>query len=172
VVREKILDAAFQLYMSRPPYEITVEDIAREAGVSKSLIFYHFKNKDNLIEEVAVYGTKKLLTEWEINSVSDFVEISFSTIVNRKPLIEFSMYVAERIARKKRFERFKELLDEIMERHIFPVFVREGVIEPKKIALLISAMLDGLSLYHYFYNIEDIEDYRKVVMEMIRRLKE
>jgi|Deesub1362B_J571_1020462.scaffolds.fasta_scaffold00029_79 AcrR family transcriptional regulator len=173
MVKERILDSAFQLYMSKPPYEVTVEEIANKAGVSKSLIFYHFKNKDNLVEEVAIYGTRKFLIEGEIESISDLIDLGFSTLTGRKPLLEFSMYVAEVIAKRKRFERFRELFKEIMEQVINPLFVKEGIKEPEKTALLISAMLDGLSLYHYLFNIEDIVEYKKIVLEFIdcRRLE-
>ncbi len=166
-MKERILDAAFQLYMSKPPYEVTVEEIAKKAGVSKSLIFYHFKNKENLVGEVAIYGTRKFLMEGEIRSISDLVDMGFSTLTGRKPLLEFSMYVAEVIAKRKRFERFRELFEEIMERVIYPLFVKEGIREPKKTALLISAMLDGLSLYHYLFDIKNIEEYKKIVLEFI-----
>lgn len=167
IVKDKILEAALQLYLSKPPYEVTVEEIARYAGVSKSLIFYHFKSKENLVEEVAIYATRKLLLEEKIESIYDLIDLGFKTLAGRKPILEFSIYVAEVIAKRKNSKKFKEFFNEVMESAIYPLFIQEGIRDPEKTALLISAMLDGLSLYHYLFEIENIEDYKKVVLEIV-----
>jgi TetR/AcrR family transcriptional regulator, acrAB operon repressor len=64
--RDEILRAATDLFATRGFHETSMAEVARMAGVSKALIFWHFKNKDELF--VAVLG--KLLEPYVI----DFAE--------------------------------------------------------------------------------------------------
>ena len=52
-VREKIVEAAMQVFAERGFFNATTEQVARVAGVSKGLIFWYFRRKDELIKEVA-----------------------------------------------------------------------------------------------------------------------
>jgi len=64
--REEILKAASDLFKTRGFHETSMAEVARVAGVSKALIFWHFKSKEELL--VAVFG--KLLEPYVI----DFAE--------------------------------------------------------------------------------------------------
>lgn len=52
--RDRILDTAARLFGERGPDAVSTADIAREAGINKALIFYHFKSKQGLY--VAVFA--------------------------------------------------------------------------------------------------------------------
>jgi AcrR family transcriptional regulator len=64
--RDEILKAAIDLFATRGFHETSMAEVARAAGVSKALIFWHFKSKEELF--VAVLG--KLLEPYVI----DFAE--------------------------------------------------------------------------------------------------
>ena len=64
--RDEILKAAINLFANRGFHETSMAEVARAAGVSKALIFWHFKSKEELF--VAVLG--KLLEPYVI----DFAE--------------------------------------------------------------------------------------------------
>jgi AcrR family transcriptional regulator len=64
--RDEILRAATDLFATRGFHETSMAEVARAAGVSKALIFWHFKSKEELF--VAVLG--KLLEPYVI----DFAE--------------------------------------------------------------------------------------------------
>ncbi|MCL5271288.1 MAG: TetR/AcrR family transcriptional regulator [bacterium] len=50
--RERIMQAAIELF-SRQGYDATpVREIVREAGVTKPVLYYYFKNKDDLFQQV------------------------------------------------------------------------------------------------------------------------
>jgi len=51
-VREQILEAAEQVLAERAPSEVSVRDIADQAGVQHSLVHRHFATKDALVAEV------------------------------------------------------------------------------------------------------------------------
>lgn len=52
--RDEILRAAIDLFATRGFHETSMSEVARAAGVSKALIFWHFKSKEELF--VAVLG--------------------------------------------------------------------------------------------------------------------
>ena len=64
--RDEILKAAMQLFASRGFHETSMSEVAREAHVSKALIFWHFKTKEELFLAVL----NKLLEPYYI----DFAE--------------------------------------------------------------------------------------------------
>ncbi len=57
----RIIEAALRLYMKKPPHEVSIGEIAREAKVSKGLVFYHFESKQKLLEEAVFMLSKKCL---------------------------------------------------------------------------------------------------------------
>ena len=62
--RERVLDAAVTL-INRYGYDkTTVDDIAREAGVSKGAVYLHFRSKDALFEDLFVRELKRYAEEW------------------------------------------------------------------------------------------------------------
>src|SRR5262245_13133337 len=50
--RDEILKAAIQLFANRGFHETSMSEVAREAHVSKALIFWHFKTKEELFVAV------------------------------------------------------------------------------------------------------------------------
>ena len=58
--RQRILDAAGQCFAAHGFAKTTVEEIARAAGVSKALVYHHFRGKEDILEAVV----ERTLTEW------------------------------------------------------------------------------------------------------------
>jgi AcrR family transcriptional regulator len=56
--RDEILKAAIRLFATRGFHETSMSEVAREAKVSKALIFWHFKTKEELFLAVLI---KKLI---------------------------------------------------------------------------------------------------------------
>jgi AcrR family transcriptional regulator len=51
-IRQRILDAAGQRFAAEGYAKARVEEIARHAGVSKGLVYVHFRNKEELLQRV------------------------------------------------------------------------------------------------------------------------
>ena len=49
--RRHIIDAARRRLTRESPGDVSLSDIATEAGVSKALIHYHFRDRDALIAD-------------------------------------------------------------------------------------------------------------------------
>jgi AcrR family transcriptional regulator len=57
---QEIMQAAERLFTSRRFHEITMDDVAREAGVGKGTIYRYFKDKDDLFFRTAMSGFDEL----------------------------------------------------------------------------------------------------------------
>jgi len=53
--REKIIESATELFMRYGIRSVTMDDVAKEASMSKKTLYQHFQNKDSLVTE----GVKK-----------------------------------------------------------------------------------------------------------------
>ncbi|ARM75312.1 TetR/AcrR family transcriptional regulator [Acidianus manzaensis] len=51
--KEKIINAALQVFAEEDFFKASIDEICKRAGVSKGIVFWHFKSKDNLILEIA-----------------------------------------------------------------------------------------------------------------------
>ncbi|WP_394761442.1 TetR/AcrR family transcriptional regulator [Phenylobacterium sp.] len=62
-LRARALDAAMALVVARGPDGINLRDIAAELNTGAASLYYHFKNKDALLAEVAAQGFRRLEAE-------------------------------------------------------------------------------------------------------------
>jgi AcrR family transcriptional regulator len=54
VAKDRIIKAAFKIFTKKGYHETTMEDIAKEVGVSKGAIYQYFKNKKELLNEIVL----------------------------------------------------------------------------------------------------------------------
>ncbi len=168
-VKARILETALELYISKPPQMVTVDEVAEAVGVSKGLIFYHFKSKDNLEKEVAYYTFNKLFTESikKIQSVDDLIDVSVDNFINLPHVMRFFAYISGKLLHYGDFEVFRGLHEEVDEM-VVQLFQKENIKEPAVTATAIMAMFDGLALYSMFYDIGDIENYRRLAKDFVK----
>ncbi len=60
-IREKIIDTAWRLFHENGFSGTTINDIIREAGISKGTFYYYFRSKDDMLDTLSVL----LDTEYE-----------------------------------------------------------------------------------------------------------
>lgn len=65
LTRQKIYETADRLFSSRSFNEISVNDIIREAGVSKGAFYFHFPSKDTLFTSLISDYVARLDTDYE-----------------------------------------------------------------------------------------------------------
>jgi AcrR family transcriptional regulator len=75
--RQRILDAAAQCFAANGFSRTTVEQIAAGAGVSKALVYHHFRAKEAMFEELL----ERTLTEWaRVGSIDEHLGPDTSVI--------------------------------------------------------------------------------------------
>lgn len=63
--KAKILGAAEELFMQYGIRSVTMDDVARDASMSKKTLYQYFDNKDTLVSEVALNHFKEEAKEFE-----------------------------------------------------------------------------------------------------------
>lgn len=63
--KQIIIDAAEKLFASKPFHEVSMRDIAKEAGISASAIYRHFPDQKSLFLESFSRGTIQLKNEFD-----------------------------------------------------------------------------------------------------------
>lgn len=72
--KSKILTSAENLFARKGYDAVSVLEIANDAGISKSLIFHHFKNKQNIL--ISLVESKLKIIEAKINEIIESDEIT------------------------------------------------------------------------------------------------
>jgi TetR/AcrR family transcriptional regulator, acrAB operon repressor len=86
--REQILNAALEVFSRKGYSRTTINDIAKEAGITKGAVYWHFKNKPDLLAG--------MINHHETKFCEDFQELKLNTIKEfRDLLIKHTKLVAE-----------------------------------------------------------------------------
>lgn len=91
--KEKILDSALQIFVSKGYSEARMDDIVELSGMSKGAIYYHYKSKKELF--------LALIEHWESHAFPDFYEKDIKGIPASKILKDFADVVADVFEQKK-----------------------------------------------------------------------
>lgn len=158
-VRSLIIEAAENLLTKKPFSDISLSELAAEAGISKGTLYYHFKNKNALLFAI----TDKYLDEqweelctWTENADKDtslhrlvkyILERDVSGVKLRIPLFYDAMIGNEEIRAHliKRYRCFAGLIAEKISR-------RTDKISGDYFAWLLLLISDGLSIHQTIGN--------------------
>lgn len=139
--RNKILDAAFTLFSAKGIKDISMREIAEACGITKPVIYYYFKDKDDLCYEMVKGMTifqDCRLEEYskESNSFGEFLERVFEAYFDskkNKQIVSFMMhlhsYVPSHAELLGRLKNLKDTQKDIMKAQIAKE-IKEGKIDP------------------------------------------
>ena len=63
VIQEEILQAALRLYRKSGPTKVTLDNVAKATGRSRSSLYYYFKNRDEIFQAVINQIAEDVATE-------------------------------------------------------------------------------------------------------------
>ncbi|WP_167715634.1 TetR/AcrR family transcriptional regulator [Thermococcus sp. ES12] len=175
--REKIIQAAFELFKEKSYHEVSMDEIARKAGVSKGGLFHHFSSKYELAKAVLF----TLLDEWleslttrleglsSQEKLETLVDAAFEMITDSPKLSRFFLELYEESLRLDRGAEWNEFY----RRYLNPVatiLMESGVDQPMRKAVLLGAVVDGLALHHLLSGggLFSVEDMKEEVVRMLR----
>ncbi len=98
-MREKIIDKAAELFLTLGFKSVTMDDIAREMGISKKTIYVHFANKTKLVEAVTFN-----LFETICDGIDDICEASNNPI---EELYDVKMFVMRNLKNERSSPQFQ-----------------------------------------------------------------
>ncbi len=164
--KKKILEVAFELMNKYADGNITMENIAKHANVSKATLFKYFSNKENLIHEVFKYYLESMVTM--ANEIMDknkpFDEtlialsqnkISFLNKINHSFYLKMMEYLTQKdedgstlLMQKYTQENYNVMLD------LFHRGRKEGKVDLKYsdefLLLYFQAIVEGISHSHIY----------------------
>ncbi|MDF7809274.1 TetR family transcriptional regulator [Pontiellaceae bacterium B12219] len=73
--REQILEAALKIFSAKGYSKATFVDVAREIGLSKGAVYWHFKTKPDLLAAVIAYGDAKYCASANTTQVDTVAEL-------------------------------------------------------------------------------------------------
>lgn len=91
--KEEIIKKALKLFLQKGYEKASLNDIAREVGISKPGVYYYFASKDALFREVLSYFMHEM-KKWSIahfqscKSLRDFLQAIFTSLKSPKEVIE------------------------------------------------------------------------------------
>lgn len=146
--KEKILADAEQLFVRFGVRSVTMDDVAREASMSKKTLYQYFDNKDKLVSEVALNHLKKESDEFhEIeNLAKDSIhELFLVTVCLRKHvfkmnpslLYDMQKYHADAWAHYLQFKNtfVRGYIERNIEKGIEEGYFRAGI-DPKVLSII------------------------------------
>jgi AcrR family transcriptional regulator len=83
-LRERIIAAALRLFADRGFDQVTVEEIAAEAGISLSTLFRHVRGKDELLVDVVRTGRAMIVANFEQRPAAEPVRDSLASSILRR----------------------------------------------------------------------------------------
>ena len=106
--RRRILDATIELHRERFFDQVSLEDIAKRAGVTVQTVIRRFGNKERLIEAAAEEGNKKVVQQRDQAPVGD-VEGAIKNLIEHYE--EWGDSVLRLLAQEERVPAFRSVTD-------------------------------------------------------------
>ncbi|HLS24100.1 MAG TPA: TetR/AcrR family transcriptional regulator [Pseudogracilibacillus sp.] len=179
--RQLILSATLSLFGKNQIADVSMRDIAKEAGVSPALIYRHFNNRDELFVESFIVKSKEMIDSFEKKlTKSDVLTIEeigsqFIHFLIDNPLFfkMMSYFMLDYTLREEHLERFNETIRELLE--LFDKgFYENGLTEDVRLySHAFFSALNGIMITFHHYpgrSEKEIQQHIKRLTELISNL--
>jgi AcrR family transcriptional regulator len=172
--RQKILDAAFELFAKHGYNNTSIAQVAKKASVAKGLIYNYFDKKEDLMYHIVVDGMKEaegvvhkiLKAEAGKPRLRLMLDIAFDSM-SKQPeyqklmaqiALQLDQFPALKDIVKAKYQGMMPLLAQALQDANFP--------EPEKEARFLGAVLDGIGLqYLVMQEAMDLETHKNDLIE-------
>lgn len=156
--KQQILDAALEIFAKNGYYKASISQIAKEASISKGLLYNYFQNKEELLTEVMSGGIKYLLRGYAQKSnesakdqLKQMIEQSFDMMDEDHK--HWQLYFSTMMQTEVQALVMEEMMVTLMPvfENIAAIFGELGFENEFQEAQLFAAMLDGFGM-NYLIN--------------------
>ncbi len=170
--KEKIRVAAMELFMKQGYYATSIMDIAKQAGISKGLLYNYYKGKEELlsemvearIREVVKVMTEAVVLEAPNEQLKYIVNGAIDNIHKNPEVHRFYLHLQTQPEADEELIKHSHLFIQENARQFelqCKIFERMGEQEPRKRSLYFSSVLQGIilmiSTYPQKFPIEEIK---------------
>jgi AcrR family transcriptional regulator len=173
---EMIADAALSLFIHEGYLNVTIDQIAKKAGVSKGLMYNYFSGKEELLgfiikrimTEVSQLGEIILNEKDPIKKMKVMLRTTFKLLSEKGDFWKTIMPVITQKAISEKMEAGLKAILVSVTNDLKQMFKACGVKNPEIEAYQLGALLDGIA-WHYFFLFEDNYPLKKMEKELIRK---
>lgn len=172
--RKRILDAAVVQFSTHGYESTSVSQVAKEAGISKGLVYSYFNSKEHILESLLMDVFNMMLDKFEplkrgsINKEEfrSFINLSFD-IVKEDPAywkLYFTLFTQPFVLDLM----MKKLMPKMMQyaQAFIDYYESQGYEEPEVQMRYVSAVIDGIQLHYLVDPVNfPMEKVRKLVLE-------
>ncbi|MGN7395922.1 TetR/AcrR family transcriptional regulator [Peribacillus frigoritolerans] len=171
--KEKIRAAAMELFIKQGYYATSISDIAKQAGISKGLLYNYYKGKEELLSEMVEARIKEVVEVMEeaftLNTPREQLEHIINGAIDnihQKPEVhQFYLHLQTQPESDEELIKYSHLINEENARQFefqCKIFESMGETEPRKRSLYFSSVLQGIMLmistYQQAFPIEEIKN--------------
>lgn len=152
-----IKEVALELFARKGYHSTSISQIAKEAGISKGLIYNYFESKEALLHEIILEAVEEgeeimnqvfTMTEDGYEIIRLIVESSFEWISSRLHYWKLLTSLAFQTDVHASLEPVMQKKQEMAIEQMAEVFRRMGAGQPTEEALFFGALLDGVMLHY------------------------
>ncbi len=181
--RKQIIDTAIKIIARDGYHQATLASVAKEAGFSKGVIFYYFKNKDELttqineilLEELKDY-TRRCVKEGasQTDNLKAYVEAYLDFIRENRDKFTILVELGINLNQKKQDQLFSSVVYVECRKSLATIMDRDRKLDNLEqksadaLVVVAQAMLDGVGI-QYLSDPEavDLDACRQVILSMI-----
>ncbi|MDC1106429.1 TetR/AcrR family transcriptional regulator [Prolixibacteraceae bacterium] len=155
--KQQIMGAAMRLFSEKNPAEVSIATIAKEAGVSKGLMYSYFKSKDEL--ELSIMNSTIdeimeifLVSNKVIEGPDDFtnrINRLFDHVINN--VATWKIYTQLILQSKMKEFLMSPKIQDVMgwyQEQLFNYLQKQGFEDPAKEIIIVGALIDGISIQY------------------------
>ncbi|MDX8366060.1 TetR/AcrR family transcriptional regulator [Cytobacillus sp. IB215665] len=174
---EKILQTAMELFISKGFHSTSIDEIAKQADISKGLLYHYYKGKENLIDAMVEIRIEELIKVMEtavsqetpVEQLLFIIEGSLEN-VHKQPLIfRFYINLLTQAKQDKVLSKYTMNLQKEYEKQFevqTEIFEKLGVSNAKMKSLHFSSTLQGIMLMYSTYpNLYPLEKIKNEVIQ-------
>ncbi len=180
--RKQLLDAGLSLLMNRPADQISMDDIAAEAGVTKPMVYYYFGSKLGFYDQLVEYtidSLQKMLQDCLEADISfrellqRIIRARIDQLITRPELSNAVriMVTGKTIGRAESRSRIIAIFNNLLP--VFSKAVKLGEIredaELHLVMALVNSLLDGAVRIHgkQFFDSVTPDDFTEMLIKMV-----
>lgn len=181
--KQNVIDAAMRVLTDCSIEDVTMRNIAKEAGVTTGSIYHHYKNKDDLIFDVmqqSLHFTKNLYETAEsenlesnelFEEVKRQVDIRIKKVAQQRLHIQLFSYMLNRksIIKENYNQAYKEMI-ESTKQLMLKAYDIDDHINVDILSSVLVAAVDGIAMQQTLEVLPcDLETYSKVFNEFFSK---
>lgn len=154
--RQKILDAALEVFAKQGYHSATVDAIAKTAGISKGLMYNYFKSKEEVLNELMIGMMDALMCEYmplkpdkkfTRDDIINFINVGIDLVLQKPHYwkLYFSVFVQPQVMSKV-FDKMMAMGQPYMFAMI-EYFREKGIENPEVMTRYFSAVMDGIQFH-------------------------